>query len=406
MICVEPSDISGTIYAPSSKSESIRSLFLSLFTNKQFEIVNLSNASDVLIAFEIIQCFKNFNVRGKSIVLDEKPNLCSEFKCGESALIARILPVILSSKMKKFIIDGQVILNHRNIYNDYLQLKSIGFDIIGNCFPFRFNFSNLPQVMTLDFSYSSQVLTGLLLTLPFLSQDRVININNLVSKSYINLTIAQLKLLGINIKVNNSRIEIPSNQELHSHSIEVSSDASSLSFLKIIQFFNNNLQLDYKLNYDIEDDFKFLLNRVIIKEDGNISLQKRIDITHNPDIFPVLSIFAAKICEDVEIYGIERLKFKESNRLNSILEILTKINTSYAIKGNNSIIISKTLIRVNEISVDSYNDHRIVFASILVSILFKIRVQIHRYEAVNKSYPSIIDDLKNVGVHINEYNRA
>ena len=43
-------------------------------------------------------------------------------------------------------------------------------------------------------------------------------------------------------------------------------------------------------------------------------------------------------------------------------------------------------------SVDSYNDHRIAMSAAIASLVCENAVQISRFEAINKSYPSFAEN--------------
>src|SRR5690606_23032702 len=80
-----------------------------------------------------------------------------------------------------------------------------------------------------DGSQSSQYISGLLMALPLLKGDSELIVNDLKSKSYVDMTIETLKAFGIQIQVMENGFLIPGNQFYTKAEYKVESDWSSAS---------------------------------------------------------------------------------------------------------------------------------------------------------------------------------
>jgi len=97
----------------------------------------------------------------------------------------------------------------------------------------------------IDGSVSSQLLTGLLMALPLAAGDSEIEVLNLKSKPYIDMTIQVLEEFGIKVINNNySRFLVPGNQRYHARNFIVEGDWSGGAFLLVAGAINGNIQVN------------------------------------------------------------------------------------------------------------------------------------------------------------------
>ena len=128
-----------------------------------------------------------------------------------------------------------------------------------------------------------------------------------------------------------------------------------------------------------------------------------IDISNSPDLFPILCILSCGKTGNTVITGTARLRGKESDRVNAMLECIRSLGGS-AECGENNIIIHGTGSLCGG-TVDSFHDHRIVMAAAIASLICSNPVVIRGFEAVNKSAPQFFNDFKALGGTVVEYVR-
>jgi 3-phosphoshikimate 1-carboxyvinyltransferase len=116
------------------------------------------------------------------------------------------------------------------------------------------------------------------------------------------------------------------------------------------------------------------------------------DCTQQPDLFPVLVVLACAANGKSSIKGIHRLKNKESDRLMVMCEALTSWGVHYQIKREQIDIFG--VGKVNSGTLRTYNDHRIVMAGCVASLLCAEGQEIDAVSAIDKSYPGFVVDFQ------------
>ena len=123
-----------------------------------------------------------------------------------------------------------------------------------------------------------------------------------------------------------------------------------------------------------------------------------IDAQDIPDLVPVCAVLACYAHGTTEIFHAHRLKYKESNRLDSIYRELKKMGANIIQKEDGLII--KGSSELNGTLIDSHNDHRIAMACTVAALGAKGKTKIQNVECINKSYPEFLNDMKNLGVNL------
>jgi len=123
-----------------------------------------------------------------------------------------------------------------------------------------------------------------------------------------------------------------------------------------------------------------------------------VDLTHHPDLFPPLAVYAAFANGTSILKGINRLKNKESNRTDAIVKEFTKAGINIKIENDEMIINGNSQIIPANLS--SYNDHRIAMALTMLGIIGNANITLDNPDCVNKSFPGFFNEttkLKNYG---------
>lgn len=257
-----------------------------------------------------------------------------------------------------------------------------------------------------DGSVSSQLLTGLLMALPTAPDDSEINVINLKSKPYIDLTLQVLGKFGINV-VNDgySKFGIPGNQKYKATPFEVESDWSGGAFLLVAGAINGDITVS-GLRSDSRQSDKTILTaldragaRMSILENSVRIVKSELrafefDATESPDLFPPLAALASYCNGITGIKGVSRLIHKESDRASALTEEFGKMNIKIEINDDYMLITGGP---VSGAAVDSHNDHRIAMATAVAALGASGKVSIRDSQCIAKSYPGFFDDLKSLG---------
>ena len=121
-----------------------------------------------------------------------------------------------------------------------------------------------------------------------------------------------------------------------------------------------------------------------------------IDASDIPDLVPAIALVATAAQGTTHICNIGRLRLKESDRLDAICDVLSRLGANVQIKNNNELIICGPT-KLHGAYVSSHNDHRIAMLAACASIVCSEPVTIECANAVNKSYPSFFNDFESLG---------
>ena len=127
--------------------------------------------------------------------------------------------------------------------------------------------------------------------------------------------------------------------------------------------------------------------------------QPLIDATHVPDLVPALAVAAACLPQRTVVTGAARLRLKESDRLQSVADMLTALGYGAGVTPDGLIILGHlpAPCDADTRTVDGANDHRIVMAAAVAAAHSDAPVRILGAQAVEKSYPDFFRDFEALG---------
>ncbi|MDI9320785.1 MAG: 3-phosphoshikimate 1-carboxyvinyltransferase [Phycisphaerales bacterium] len=403
--------ISGTISIPPSKSITQRICAAALLHRGQTKIKNIGSSNDEKAAINILQQLgAAIQLKGNEMTILSDSNVRgnTSINCGESGLSARLFIPIAALSNQPITIKGEGSLLQRPMlfFQEVLTQLNVSVTTQGACLPFRVSGPLQAKSILVNGNLSSQFISGLLLALSASATESIIlEVDNLVSKPYIDLTLEILSLFGKTIHhqnyhyfhINPSFFSVPQHIE-----ITVESDWSSAAFWIAAATIKGSLVLS-GLNQKSNQADKIMLhiigkigaktlweNDVLKISSGDLNAFDA-DLTDAPDLFPVLAVLAACCDEQSKLTGLHRLAHKESNRAESITQLLAQLAVPFAVEQDTLII--QGVKYFNTIEYDCPNDHRMAMAAALASMRSEGRIQIMNAECVNKSYPDFWKDL-------------
>lgn len=400
--------IDGKIDAKPSKSIFQRLIALSLLSQTQTIIQNPSYCQDSITALDLIK-----SIGCSAEILNNQLTISAKIKnkdlilnCGESALAIRMFAPILSILNNKYTLIAQKTLQKRQLFEIESVLKKLGAYVETN--------NGYPPItikgpiksgnIVLEASQTSQFLSGLLIALPYLTEKSEIEVLSLSSKPYVELTLDLISHFGGKIEVveKNRFICHPSNYNGGNYYCE--NDWSNAAILLIAGAIGGKCEvfgLDINSNQGdkviidilkyVGADIEINKNSIIVRK--NNLKRFEFDAKNNPDLIPALSVLALNCEGKSYIYGVDRLKHKEINRLNKILNLFKDNNLE--IEYKNDCLIIKGCKYSIEI-IDTEGDHRFAMVAALLSINNQIPIKVLNYQAVNKSYPEFWNDFTQI----------
>jgi len=260
---------------------------------------------------------------------------------------------------------------------------------------------------------SSQFISGLLFACPKAKEDTEIAVTTkLESKGYVEMTLEVLVKHGLEGAVNHdlSCLWIPSNQVYRPCDHTVPGDFSSAAFLLAAAAVTSSRVTVNRLEYQTAQGDRAILGvleemgaSVKIGDDsvdfeGGQLVGVDIDAKDIPDLVPVCAVLACYAEGRSEIYNAKRLRYKESDRLDSISTELKKMGADIIVNEDGLTINGSCPL--HGATVDPHNDHRIAMACAVAALGAEGETKIQNVECINKSYPQFFSDLRVLGANV------
>lgn len=247
---------------------------------------------------------------------------------------------------------------------------------------------------TVDGGISSQFITGLLFATALIPGESKIKITGrLESEPYVRLTQQVLTDFGVHTqgyKVNGTfPFSTPS-------TYTVEGDWSNAAFFLAAKMIGHAVTVD-GLNPDSTQGDSACAG--ILKQ---LSLgHTTVDCKNIPDLVPILAV-AAATNHGAIFTNIARLRLKESDRVKSVLDMLSALGANgYADENQMQVFPAK----FHGGTVDSVNDHRIAMAAAIAATVASGPITILGADCVKKSYPSFWDVYRKLGGSYEQYIR-
>ena len=418
---IEPSKLKGCINIPASKSLCHRAIICAALSTEESHIDNIVFSDDIHATSEGMRRLGaeiekigegSLRIKGK-LPLSLKEDTID---CKESGSTLRFLiPISLLSETKaEFNGKGKLVSRPLDTYYRIFQEQNINYTTNNGNLPLKVEGKLKPGIFSIEGNISSQFISGLMFTLPLLDGDsKIVIINELESKGYVDLTLDMLNRFGIEI-INNEYKEfiIKGNQRYENRDYKVEGDFSQAAFWLVggilgEEIESNDLNIN-SLQGDmvVMDLIKQMGGSLTIKDSIVKTIASKtegitIDASQCPDIVPILTVLAALSEGETRIINAARLRIKESDRLKAISTELNKLGADVKELEDGLIINGKDSLTGG--TVDSWNDHRIAMAMAIASIKCTGSLTITNSDVVKKSYPHFWEDFKSVGGNFDEF---
>ncbi len=416
-ICVRPSELGGSIRAPGSKSAMQRAIAVSLLAEGTSVLRETAHCEDCSAALAVAEGLgARVAESGSAVTIEGGLNPRSELlDCGESGLCIRLFTPIAALSERRLSMVGHGSLALRPLSALESPLRQLG----ARCETSR---GFAPVIVMgpltgghcrLDGSSGSQVLTGLLTALPLAPRDSVLDVSNLTSKPYIDLTIGVLESFGVQVDNDSYRtFHIRGRQSYRPRNFEIEADWSGAAFLAVAGLVASGsggvtvLGLDpgsAQADRALLDAF-MMAGADMESSDGVLTLRRselegfEFDATDCPDLFPPLAALAAFCASPSRIRGVSRLAHKESDRAAAIREEFSALGIVVELDGDTMKIIPPG--RIGGGVVSARGDHRMAMAAGVLALGASGPVTIAGAECVAKSYPGFFSDIAGLGADV------
>lgn len=408
---INPIIPNGEISAIASKSDAHRAIICASLADNQTNI-HISHTSKDIEA--TLNCIKTLGAEfsKKDNVFEITPvNKLLEnpiLDCNESGSTLRFLFPIISALGCGATFTGKGRLPERPMDLIVDLLKEHGNNFSSSTLPITISGKTTTGIFEIPGNVSSQFISGLLFALPLLDKKCTIRLTSkLQSSSYVNMTIDTMKRFGACISHNDSEfITEPIKSYKSPKEYIVEGDWSNAAFFMVmgalggdttIKNLNQNSYQSDKMILDLFSlagiDYKVTENKAEVFKSQINPFQ--FDVSECPDLFPVLSILACGANGKSILYNAKRLRIKESDRIKSTKELILNLGGKAEETEDSLIIYGNGKLYGG--TVNSYNDHRIAMSAYVASAICENDVILNDAKAIDKSYPSFMDDFRSIG---------
>ena len=235
----------------------------------------------------------------------------------------------------------------------------------------------------IDGGISSQFISGLLFAAALIDGKSQITVTgNLESKPYVDLTKQALQIF----------------QAPNFHTpgcVTVEGDWSNSAFFLAAQQLGSAVTVTNLQTDSLQGD------RMVATLLPQLNKHCEIDVRDIPDLVPILSVVAA--AQNGAVFtGIHRLRLKESDRVESVIQMIKNLGGK-AEADENTLTVYGTGLKGG--TVDSMNDHRIAMSAAIASTVCTEPVTILGAQCVSKSYPHFWEEFSRLGGKYEQYLR-
>lgn len=405
----------GKVAVISSKSELHRLIFCACLADRPCAISYNSALSKDIEA--TISCFRalgaEIHISDRKIFIQRpldtqyiRDNLDrdTEIFCNESGSTARfILPLISLLCENGAVLTGAGKLPERPFSDLCDSLSANGAVFSDDKMPIRIEKSATPPdgaTFEISGNISSQYLSGLLFILPLCKNASIRLTTPLESAGYVDMTVDAMRKFGVEVTEKNGTYSASGKYKVQDNEMCAFGDWSNAAFflcgakdlpLSVTGIDCRSLQPDKKI-LDVLSDCGIIIEEkidsVTVKRDEK-TRPFNFDAGENPDLVPILCVLAASIPGDSVITNIRRLRFKESDRIATVCEMINSLGGKIFEEGDSLRICGNG--KLSGGIVNSHNDHRIAMSAAIASLFCENRVIIDGAQAVAKSYPAFFE---------------
>lgn len=379
------------VEVPGSKSITNRALLIAAMANGTSVIkgVLFSDDSrhflqcliDLGFSVEIDETNKIVTIEGKN---GEIPKKEAEIYVGSAGTAARFLTAMLGLSDGTYTIRASAQMEKRPMDSLFASLKELGADItyLGEegHLPVKIGNSKIKTAcVTVDIEKSSQFLSALLISSNLLKRDFTIEIAGNHGMAYIDMTIHMMEQFGYQVEKRGERqYFIPANQQYKALEYQVEPDVSAACyFYGMAAILGCEALVQHVHKDSMQGDIQFLdaltamgctakeLPEGMLLQGANTYKGIEINMGSFSDQTMTMAVTAIFAESATTITGIEHIRYQESNRIQAVLNELTRMGIACEeVEGGIKIYPGTP----NSAEIETYDDHRMAMAFSLAGL--------------------------------------
>ena len=406
--------LSGKIIIPSSKSQTIRALLISVFSR------GVSYIKHPLISDDTESCINAVKAMGADVSILENGNITVDatyafsdmdelsIDAGNSGTTEYLSLPMLSSLGIQVNIDGDEMLRKRPLKPLLDALESLGAETESTeGFPPASIRGPLDGGECTIECKTSQYLSGLLLGAPLAIGDSHIKCSVLFEKPYVKMTLKWLDDQGIKYRISDDLEEVwvKGGQSYKPLDTYIEGDFSSASFFFVAAAIHgtevtvegldkNSTQGDKEILNILEKmGCSIKWNGMAVTVKGPEKLKGGVfDLNAIPDTLPALSVAAAFAEGDTILGNVEQARIKETDRIKVMRENLNELGVEAEERRDALIIHGNGSVKGGK--AKGYGDHRVIMALAILGTRTEEKTEIDDVSAASVTFPTFFDLLE------------
>jgi 3-phosphoshikimate 1-carboxyvinyltransferase len=407
-------EIRGSLSVPSSKSHSQRMILLSMIGRESVILEGISFCLDERAALELARsCGSTVTLKDNAVIIDPDFHCPARVNVGESATLYRLSIGVLAAMGCRTEFTGSAGLAARPIDPLINSLSECGvrFSRKQDGFVEMDATGRHPCKVIMDQSISSQFVSSMILFNSLMESDHYLETRNPVSSSYVDITVDVLNGFGYEVLHSCEGYQFI-RRRTPGRKFPVEGDYSSALYplvlgslvseagIKIQGLKADSLQADRK-TIDLLIAHSTGIRKSISGAGVEILAETSeydafsIDASEVPDSCPPAGVIGIFSPRGVSILNPDRLRTKESDRVSGIVE-MGKLFGARLSENSGLLSLAKGSLKIPREYTGS--DHRIIMSMIISAVAANGNTLFHNLNAIDKSYPGFIRDLRNIGV--------
>ena len=406
--------LSGKIIIPSSKSQTIRALLISVFSR------GVSYIKHPLISDDTESCINAVKAMGADVIILENGDITVDatyafsdmdelsIDAGNSGTTEYLSLPMLSSLGIQVNIDGDEMLRKRPLKPLLDALESLGAETESTeGFPPASIRGPLDGGECTIECKTSQYLSGLLLGAPLAIGDSHIKCSVLFEKPYVKMTLKWLDDQGIKYRISDDLEEVwvKGGQSYKPLDTYIEGDFSSASFFFVAAAIHgtevtveglekNSTQGDKEILNILEKmGCSIKWNGVAVTVKGPEKLKGGVfDLNAIPDTLPALSVAAAFAEGDTILGNVEQARIKETDRIKVMRENLNELGVEAEERRDALVVHGKGSVKGGK--AKGYGDHRVIMALAILGTRTEEETEIDDVSAASVTFPTFFDLLE------------
>ena len=262
--------------------------------------------------------------------------------------------------------------------------------------------------VSIDGGVSSQFITSLLMVSPMLERDSEITVEgDMVSAPYLDVTLHMMHLFGADAERDGNVFRVRGGTGYRPFDYMVPADFSSAAFPLVAGALGGRVTVR---GMDMDDpqgdkaivDILRMAGADVEVNGTEITVSEselkgcEVDMGSVPDLFPVVAVLLSTAKGDSRLYGAPQLKFKESNRIETVVDMINAIGGDAVATDDGCIIHGRPRLKGG--AIVHKDDHRIMMSAAIASIVCDGPVTMDDVECCAVSYPGFPEEMAAIGM--------